>query len=569
MPGLKVAVASGNWSNPATWYAGTLPSVGDTVASNGFTVTIDQDVNVDSLVNSVATPISIIPIMTSYTAPSGTVTFSTEYDANTYAAWKAFDGSIASNTNHWLSANGTFVPPQWIAYEFPSPVLVNGYSLASSYTMPRDFQIQGWNGTTWDTLTSVTANVATSINGTFTNSTSYAKYRLYITANNNTQYTSAGEFKLFSPNYSPTPSVAGGSFVINSSVTVVTNSVYYTTTPVLTISNPLGTTVNLTTNPSNLSVSNVSVIVFSGSGVLNFNGTITAGDTGKNILLVNGSGTLNYVGDIYHGGNNSGGTGIQILSSTAVVNYTGTIFSANGSSATAGIQTAAACTMNATGTFYGNSNGSANATSAAIRNSGGASITITGNLIGSYTAAVYSNSVSYIKIIGSITSVFSACFNSANYSAINLLTGPFISGNYGAVPYICQRVHLIPTSNSYFEFRDETTNGALSPGAIAPATRLYSPSTVVDAPATSNVRSGVVYALGTRTGTMVAPTANKVRGGVAVDNTVGTAVLTVADVVNAVWGAMSSGLTTSGSIGERTKNSITAAALGDQLAAFN
>lgn len=569
MPGLKVAVANGNWSNPATWNAGTLPSVGDTVASNGFTVTIDQNINVDSLVNSVATPISLIPIMTSYTAPSGTVTFSTEYDPNTYAAWKAFDGSIVNNSNHWLSVNGSFVSPQWIAYEFPSPVLVNGYSLASNYTMPRDFQIQGWNGTTWDTLTSVTANVASFISGTFANSTLYAKYRLYITANNSTNYTSAGEFKLFSSNYSITPSVAGGSFVISSSVTVVTNSVYYTTTPVLTISNPLGTTVNLTTNPSNLSVANVSVIVFSGAGVLNFNGTITAGDTGKNILLVTGSGTLNHVGDIYHGGNNSGGIGIQILSSTAVVNYTGTIFSANGSQATAGIQTAAACTMNATGTFYGNSNGSANATSAAIRNSGGASITITGNLIGSYTAAVYSNSVSYIKIIGSITSVFSACFNAANVSAINLLTGPFISGNYGAVPYICSRVHLIPTSNSYYEFRDETTNGALSPGAIAPATRLYSPSTVVDAPATSNVRSGVVYALGTRTGTMVVPTANKVRVGVAVDNTVGTAVLTVADVVNAVWGAMSSGLTTSGSIGERTKNSITAAALGDQLAAFN
>jgi hypothetical protein len=38
---IRYAVASGNWSNTATWDGGTLPAVGDDVRSNGFTVTVD------------------------------------------------------------------------------------------------------------------------------------------------------------------------------------------------------------------------------------------------------------------------------------------------------------------------------------------------------------------------------------------------------------------------------------------------------------------------------------------------------------------------------------------------
>lgn len=43
------AVATGNWSNTATWNGGTLPQAGDDVFADGFTVTIDQNVNVLSI----------------------------------------------------------------------------------------------------------------------------------------------------------------------------------------------------------------------------------------------------------------------------------------------------------------------------------------------------------------------------------------------------------------------------------------------------------------------------------------------------------------------------------------
>lgn len=46
---VRWAVASGNWSNTATWNGGTLPTAADDVYADGKTVTIDQDVTVLTL----------------------------------------------------------------------------------------------------------------------------------------------------------------------------------------------------------------------------------------------------------------------------------------------------------------------------------------------------------------------------------------------------------------------------------------------------------------------------------------------------------------------------------------
>lgn len=52
----RYAVATGNWSNTATWNGGTLPQAGDVVRPNAFTVTIDQDITVESLRNNASSP---------------------------------------------------------------------------------------------------------------------------------------------------------------------------------------------------------------------------------------------------------------------------------------------------------------------------------------------------------------------------------------------------------------------------------------------------------------------------------------------------------------------------------
>jgi hypothetical protein len=49
---LRYAVATGNWSNTATWDGGTLPTASDDVFSNGFTVTINGTFTVLSIRNT-------------------------------------------------------------------------------------------------------------------------------------------------------------------------------------------------------------------------------------------------------------------------------------------------------------------------------------------------------------------------------------------------------------------------------------------------------------------------------------------------------------------------------------
>ena len=50
------AVANGNWSNPAIWDGGTLPTSADDVYANGFNVTIDQSVTVLSIRTTAQSP---------------------------------------------------------------------------------------------------------------------------------------------------------------------------------------------------------------------------------------------------------------------------------------------------------------------------------------------------------------------------------------------------------------------------------------------------------------------------------------------------------------------------------
>jgi hypothetical protein len=250
---LRVAVATGNWSNPAIWNAGVLPVAGDVVASNGFTVTIDQDVNVDLLTNTVQSPVVLTPAMTSYTTPSGIVTASSEYPETSYAAWRLFDRT----SSPWLTS-----PPVntgWNAYEFTSTKIVSKYiltptTLSSPGSIPRNWTFEGWNGTDWVVLDTVTGNSSTAnVTRSFVNTVAFIKYRINITANNGHIYVGVQELALYEANDYGANSVAGGGFVLNSGITcTLTNASsgisYISTTPVITWNGAAGTTANIVAN---------------------------------------------------------------------------------------------------------------------------------------------------------------------------------------------------------------------------------------------------------------------------------------------------------------------------------
>ena len=80
---------------------------------------------------------------------------------------------------------------------------------------------------------------------------------------------------------------------------------------------------------------------------------------------------------------------------------------------------------------------------------------------------------------------------------------------------------MIPTPTTYFRFRDNSNAGSLV--TPSPAYTLYPAAAALDAPAEADVRSGVIYANTTQTGTLAVPPTNTVSAGVPVDNTVGSA----------------------------------------------
>jgi hypothetical protein len=536
--GLKVAVANGNWSNPATWNAGTLPQPGDVVASNGFTVTIDQNVNVDSITNAATNPVSAVPLMTGYTTPSGIVTFSSEFNTS-YRAWQLFDRTI---TTSWFTGpSGTLTG--WVAYEFTSPVVITSYVVdtdTSTYAA-KNWTFEGWNGSSWVVLDTVTNNLGV-VTRSFANTVAYIKYRINITANNGgTAYTSMRDLYLYGAGDSTTAAVAGGGFILNDGVTVTC------------------------TGTNGIINGNTTCITFSALGTYYINSRIVNNGS-ANCINITAAVTLYIVGEI----TNFSGNGFTTINAAAacVVYITGNV---RGTGAPGGrcIVTSNGAEVRITGNVT--TLGAGNANKAIIINNF-SRVYIVGNVFYETTHSTNSDIISnsgYLNVVGTLNA-FSTnggfyVIQSTSGAAINIFTGPFISSPEGSQPLYVSRMHYQVTLGSYYEFRDNSTGGALPPAASAPAIRMNSPEVGSDLPVASNVRFGVVYGAGSLTGTMRVPAASNVRLGVAVDATVGTGAITVADI----WNVLTSSLTTSGSIGERLKNVSTVQTTLQQLAAYN
>lgn len=122
-----------------------------------------------------------------------------EYHSAGYEADKAFDDDFT--TTRWVDVGGSSFP-DWLKYDLGVAVTKTAeqYTITCNYAVrsPRDFLFQGSNNDSdWDDLdTQVDVTGWTGMNTfTFSNSTAYRYYRLYITDNNGDAYNDITEIE--------------------------------------------------------------------------------------------------------------------------------------------------------------------------------------------------------------------------------------------------------------------------------------------------------------------------------------------------------------------------------------
>jgi hypothetical protein len=319
-----------------------------------------------------------------------------------------------------------------------------------------------------------------------------------------------------------------------------------------------GFTVTINQNVTVLSLNTTAATGVLNGGNFNFSSggftvvadTIQAGNSF--VLTVGGSasGTYTITANTINGGiTPNGGTALSVNSATSTV-----IINGNMNAFLGGCIIAPLCV-----TTTINGNVTANSFAIGITHGGAGTYTINGFCQGSVNNFGYGASGSNPLTVATITKAISinngvAGVNNSTSSLPSVTVKEIEQGVLGAVP-ISGFVRLSTASGAFYK---GVTTGISTRTLSDPA------DIAGQVPAQSDVRFGVTYQSGSKTGTAYIPAASSVGFGVPVDNTTGTAALTPASV----WDAATSSLTTSGSIGERLKNASTVDTTGDQLAAL-
>ena len=583
----KKAIANGNWSNPATWDKYEIPLEGDIVASNNYTVTIDQNISVDTLTTDVASIINMIPQMTTYTNSLGEVIYSGEYDTYQYLAYKVFDGV----SSYWLTPNG--IKTGFIGFSFLEETVVGNYSIQganNSSAFPKDWTFEAWNGTDWiilETVVNYTSSVA--YYGNIDNTTPYLKYRVNITANNgNNNYSSIGELYFLEPGSSSVPSVYGGQFIIQGGVDIVcTNPDYGILTNTNVVDSLLfqenGGTVPTSLTAAFIRGGNKTVVKIAGTSpfILNANVSRGASNTGSSIVYVNApSGTANLTinGNVGLGYSPGAGHYVNALHSDTPVNL---VVNGNLTCEESSWGGAVAVTIAEGSNVLINGNITNNQTTITTTTTlflyssqaNPSTLTVTGDIVGSTNINSSTNNhvvnvSSYAKVY--INNIIGSLVSGIPLISTNIYTSVFIGGNiifgqYGLNPlkYI-YRHFIVPNNDSYLEFPNSAGKDLVYPNTPAAREQFVSALVSVDVPEETDVRLGTAYAYSSRVGKLAMPHPNNVTYGVPVDNTFGNAYLSNVDM----WNVLTSTLTTPGTIGERLKNVATPQSTGEQLSSF-
>lgn len=301
-------------------------------------------------------------------------------------------------------------------------------------------------------------------------------------------------------------------------------------------------------------------INFMGTGQLTINGSVTGGS--------------------FSGASATGADGVYMPAAGTLIVSNGTSNAVVGGSGAYGRGVNCTAATGATITITGNVTGGG---SYALYATGAATITITGNLTGgSSSYALYATGAATITITGTLqASASAAALSSTSASAKIALTGPLLSSSTahgtanasGVNPVYAMR--WWPKETAIGTFYYELRGDAVVDG-VRPARTLYVAEGVTGdnslLPVPANVRHGISYAVNNAlTGTCHVPPAASVLYGVPVDATTGTAEVSGSDpttIAAAVWDHLLVDMDTSNSAGARLKQLASTDTVGGIVAAL-
>lgn len=329
------AISSGNWSSGAIWNTGVVPTTGDDVYTNSFTVAMDTNATVNSLNNSARARDIATPQMTSNNTPSPFVAAASTISTTTRNAWIAFDRASAAFTG-WQTANNTSTG--WLSMDFGSgsSVIIDGYTIVGSDAVsqnPRNWTFEGSNdNVNWTVLHTVTQATAIPALGTYSiasigNTTSYRYYRVNVTLNGGSTNLAIAELELYQPGTAAL--AAGGSFNFNTagvtvSATSTSAALSAGATNLITVTATTGTvTLSLGSAVATSLSSNTQMINYTGNCNFILNGVrFTGGSVASvNVFCINKSSTgiITITGDLLGGVGNGSAHALNSTAGNTVV----------------------------------------------------------------------------------------------------------------------------------------------------------------------------------------------------------------------------------------------------------
>jgi len=525
------AQASGNWSAVGTWSGGVVPTLNDTVYANGFTVALDQSIDLTG--STVDTSGSFIPGQIYMIVSLGTTNFALTANciapgtnAGTPVAITSAVGQIFQAVNAGTATTGTARRMGALLNYINTPLTIatgGGFTLAANWNITGAYiQAGSANCLTVSAAASSTLAGCRATGSAFTLSTRAIAFSSSGTLTLNGIVAIGGRV-------TGTTS-ADGAHAIES--TSAAGTIAFTNASTLT-----GGSGNSAYGLNNSSTGTITVTSC----------TVTGGSANTYALNNSSTGAVTLTSSTLTGGGTANASGLN-NASTGTITVISSPITGGSNNNTYGLNNAGAGTINVSSTTL--TGGSGNA-AYGLNNAGAGTINATSTtLTGGSAANVYGlNNASTGTVVstGDITATNSASgLASSNTAASVKISGSLISSSNGT-PAVYAAKYLIDPTPTTAKFR-QAKNGSTTYSDFFTADNSLGQAAITD------VRFGTSYASGALTGVAYIPAASSVAFGVPVDNTTGTAALTPASV----WDHLLSAITASSTIGTLLKTNIDA-----------